>query len=273
MTDIFSIPFMQQALLVSTILGMLCASLGVYIVLRRMVFLSATLAQISTAGMSLALLFGWNPLFLGIGASMFSIAGFSLRSPLRGMPEDRLLGISYVGAFALSLLFVSKAAQGQEELQHLLQGNILTLTSNQVILVSLVCILVGIIYWTFRKTFFFVAFDPVSAHTQRIPILPWNLSIYLMMSLVISIGVQVSGVLLIFAFLVIPASSAFMISNKLRTVFLISIGMTMISTFFGLYLSFVYDLPSSPSIVALLLVFILLASTWKQVHSKGLIRS
>ncbi|MDZ7402251.1 MAG: metal ABC transporter permease [candidate division KSB1 bacterium] len=259
MVEIFGLPFMQFALIASVIIGTLCAFLGVYIVLKRMVFFSAAVAQVSTAGMALAFLLGLNPTFISLLVTMLAVLLFALRPSSEKIPPDSLLGISYVGAFALGILFIAKAAQGAEELQHLLQGNILTITSGQIYLLLVTFVIVGIIHLLFYRQFIFIAYDPAMAQTQGYHVTGWNLLLYFTLGLVISLGIKISGVLLIFSFLVMPAVTGLLVARKMRHIFLVAILSSLMSVVSGLYFSFQLDLPSGPTIVAVMLGLLLVA--------------
>ncbi|MDZ7359078.1 MAG: metal ABC transporter permease [candidate division KSB1 bacterium] len=259
MVEIFGLPFMQFALIASVIIGTLCAFLGVYIVLKRMVFFSAAVAQVSTAGMALAFLLGLNPTFISLLVTMLAVLLFALRPSSEKIPPDSLLGISYVGAFALGILFIAKAAQGAEELQHLLQGNILTITPGQIYLLLVTFVIVGIIHLLFYRQFIFIAYDPAMAQTQGYHVTGWNLLLYFTLGLVISLGIKISGVLLIFSFLVMPAVTGLLVARKMRHIFLVAILSSLMSVVSGLYFSFQLDLPSGPTIVAVMLGLLLVA--------------
>lgn len=265
MVEIFQLPFMQNALIASTLIGMVCAFLGVYIVLKRMVFFSAAVAQISTAGMALAFLLGLNPTLTGLAITMLAVVFFALRPTGEKIPPDSLLGISYVGAFALGILFIAKAAQGTEELQHLLQGNILTITAGQIYLLLGTFLFVGLIHLLFYKEFLFIAYDPAMAQTQGYHVTCWNLLLYFTLGLVISLAIKVSGVLLIFSFLVMPAVTGLLLARKIRHIFMVAILSSLVSVIGGLYFSFRLDLPSGPTIVAMLLLLLLITFFFRKI--------
>ncbi len=266
MIEVFSLPFMQSALIASAIIGLLCAFLGVFVVLKRMVFLSAALAQISTAGMAFAFLFALDPIWTGLVVALLASALFALATSSGRMPRDSILGISYVGAFALGILFISRAAQGTEELQHLLQGNILTITRGQMYLLLATLVIVGPIHYLFHKEFLFVSFDAETARTQGYRTTGWNLMLFLSIGAVVAIGIKISGALLIFAFLVIPAMAALLLFKKLKWIFLTAMLASLLSVLLGLYFSFHLDLPSGPSITAILLSVLLTTLTIKFLH-------
>lgn len=259
MAEIFGLSFMQHALIASALIGTACAFLGVYIVLKRIVFFSAAVAQISTAGMALAFLLGLNPTFVSLLVTLLAVVLFALKPSNDRIPPDSLLGISYIGAFALGILFIAKAAQGSEELQHLLQGNILTITAGQIYLLLGTFLFVGIIHLLFYRQFIFIAYDPAMAQTQGYHVTVWNLLLYFTLGLMISLGIKVSGVLLIFSFLVMPAVTGLLLARRMQHIFIIAILSSLTSVVSGLYFSFRLDLPSGPTIVAVLLILLVLS--------------
>ena len=259
MLEVFRLPFMQYALIATSFIAALCAFLGVYVVLKRIVFVTAALAQISTAGVAVAFLFGLNPTITSLAITACAVALLAFASFGEKIPQDSILGISYVSAFALGVLFISKSAQGLEELQHLLQGNILTITAGQITWLAITFSVIALIHLLYYKEFMFVSFDAEMAQTQGYRVRFWNLLLYLTIGVVISLGIKVSGVLLIFGFLVIPAAIALMLVRNMKLIFAIAIVLSLVSVVCGLYFSFELDLPSGPTIVAVLFALLLIA--------------
>jgi ABC-type Mn2+/Zn2+ transport system permease subunit len=261
--EFFTLPFLRNALFATLFIGVLCSILGIYIVLKRMVFFSAALAQIATAGLALAFLLGLNPTISSFGLTIIAILIFS-RNPSWGkIPLDSILGIGYIGAFALSILFMAKSAVGLEELHHLLEGNILTVNINQVYISLVLLLSIGLIHLIFKKEFLFISYDPEMARTQGYQVQWWNFFLYFTMGMVISYGIRISGVLLIFAMLVMPAVLALQISKKIKWTFIISIVVNIISIVSGLFISFYFDLPSGPAIITVLLGVLLGGSLFR----------
>jgi manganese/iron transport system permease protein len=254
MLEPFRLPFMQMALLASGLVAILCAVLGVHVVLKRVVFASAAITQIATAGMALGLLLAWQPVFMGFIATLFALLFFAWRTHRQGLATDSMLGTAYVGAFGLSILFVAKSSQGYEELQHLLQGDLLTVSGNQIYQILFVFALVLLLFVLYHKELLFVSFDPVMARTLGYNVVGWNLLFYLLIGSVISVGIQTVGVLMIFAFLVMPALVGLSLAQRLGVIYVISIltGVTAVAG--GLFFSFNLDLPASPTIVVILLI-------------------
>lgn len=264
MYEIISLPFMQNALLASAMIGVLCAILGVYIVLRRIVFFSAVISQVSSMGIALAFVIGINPHLTAFVLTLLAITLFAIKRQGSVIPQDGFLGVTYTGAFALSILFIARLASGDEVLHYLLQGNILTVTTEQLYILLVTFIVVGAIHIAFYKEFIFVSFDEVTAQTLGHRVTRWNLLLYITMGMVISFGLRISGVLLIFAFLVIPVVTALLVAKRMRSVFAIAILTNLIAVVTGIYLSFHWDLPSGPTIVAVLLVPLLAALLFRR---------
>jgi ABC-type Mn2+/Zn2+ transport system permease subunit len=258
--SVFRDSFMQTALLASLIVGAVCAYLGVYVVLRRIVFVGAALAQVSSAGVGLALLTGQNPSILSILLTLGGVAAFSAKSKDRRTTQESYIGIGYAVASALAVLFVAKSAQGEAHMLDVLSGNILTVTRAQVWLMAAVGAAAVALHTLFHKQFLFSAFDPETAQSSGIKSGWWDLFFFLLLGVTISLGIKLAGTLLVFAFLVLPAVTALLLSQRLGRIQTIAIGTASIATLGGLYASVRLDLPSGPTIVAF--SFALLAVAW-----------
>jgi ABC-type Mn2+/Zn2+ transport system permease subunit len=254
MIEVFALPFMQAALYAGVLLALLCSILGIHVVLQRRVFLSAAVSQVATLGMALGFYFSWHPTLsalLTILLVLFLLARF-MHS--RYALTDTLLGVLYVGAFAVSILLMSKSAQGYEELQHLLQGNLLTLSTSHLLLLTALFVSTLVLFISFHKELLFTSFDPYMAQTLGYRVRFWNLLFYFLVGTVISAGVQTVGSLLIFGLLVIPPFLALSLARKFRTMYILAGVTGSLAVLIGLWLSFLFDLPSSPTIIFLLLL-------------------
>lgn len=254
MFSAFQIPFMQKALVVSLITGGFLSFLGVYIVLRRIVFVGIALSQITACGFALGFLSGINPLLSSIIFTLIGVILFSVQPTGKKVPQESIIGLAYALAASLGILFVAKSAQAETNILNLLSGNILTVTNSQVYTALTVFCLVAVFHFLFYKQFIFVSFDPETAATSGLNAKLWNFIFYLIVGIVISTSIRTSGVILTFGYMVIPAVSALMVVRNLKKAFLLSVILGLIATFSGLYLSFVLDLPSGPTIVTVLCI-------------------
>lgn len=260
MLSVFRAPFMQTALIGGLIVGAVCAYLGVQVVLRRIVFVGAALAQVSSAGVGLALYMGWNPSLISLLLTVGGVAAFSIKTKDRSTTQESLIGVGYAVASALAVLFVAKSAQGESHLLDVLSGNILTITPAQVWFMAgagAACIATMTL---FGKQFLFAMFDPETAQAAGIRVALWDLAFFLMLGVVISLAIRLAGTLLVFAFLVVPAVTGLLLSKKLERIRAIAMASACVATAAGLYASVKMDLPSGPAIVAC--SFALLAIAW-----------
>jgi ABC-type Mn2+/Zn2+ transport system permease subunit len=251
MFEIFQLPFMQAALASSTIIGLMCSFLGVYVVLRRIIFVGIALAQVSALGVATAVYFEQD---LALFAFIFTVAGVLLFSPEFGgkkLPQEAIIGISFVTAWAGSILILSKAAHGEASMLNLVQGNILGTTGQDIHHLLWVFVPVTLIHILFYRQFLFTSFDPVMASTLSVSSKIWNFIFYLTLGLVVAVSIKVAGVLLAFSFLVIPAITALTIVNKMRANFIVAGISAVLASFVGLVLSFYLDLPTGPAIVGI----------------------
>src|SRR5687767_230387 len=249
----------KDALFGALIMALACSVLGVYVVLRRIVFVGAALAQLSSAGIALGLfLYG-----LGIGgelthhpvamALIVTIAGamfFGFGSTGRaGVPPDATIGVAYAVAAAAGILLIAKAKTGEAH-DIFLQGNILGITRLDTVILSAVAVPVLLVHALFYKEFLFVSFDRETARTLGYNVRFWNLLLYFTLGVVIAYAMQFAGVMLVFNFLVLPAVTGLLLARSMGGIFAIAIGSALLAALIGFALSVPFDLPSGPTIIA-----------------------
>jgi len=251
MMNMLTLPFMQTALAASLLIGLICSFIGVYIVLKRIVFVGAAIANISTAGIAFAILMGFNPelfslLFAVAGVLLFSI---SVRKGQKKIPAESIIGIAYGVSSALGILLVAKSASGESHVLSLIFGNILAVEVNQLLVITIVFPVILLIHYLFYKEFLFTSFDAEMARTLGVKTTLWEIIFYLTLGVTISLSIHVAGALLAFTYLVIPATTALIVTGKIKFVFIFSVIFGLISSFSGMYFSYIIDLPSGPTIV------------------------
>ncbi len=260
MFSVFHDPFMQTALLGSLVVGIVCAYLGVSVVLRRVVFVGAALAQVSSAGVGLAMLLGWNPSALSLLLTMGGVAAFSVKPKDKRITQESFIGIGYALASALAVLFVAKSAQGEGHMLDVLSGDVLTVTMQQVLQMTGIAIIAIALHSLLIKQFLFSAYDPETARASGIKSGVWDMVFFVILGVVISLSIRLAGTLLVFAFLVMPAVTALLLSQKMKHIYVIAIGSACAATVIGLSLSVTKDVPSGPAIAAV--SFVMCAIAW-----------
>jgi len=264
---IFHYSFMFPALAVCLILAGIHTYFGYHIVERGVIFVDLSLSQIAALGASVAILMGWgeNAPFLNFCVSLaFTMGGAVLFAFLRKSqnkaPMEALIGITYAGAIAISLLVLEKSATGTEHIKEMLVGTILTVSWHDVLQLGAIVLAVGIIHWLARKKFFMISENPETASRQRVRLWLWDIVFYATFGIVVTSSVKVAGVLLIFSLLIIPAVTAMLsISGTMkRVVFGWVFG--LIGCVLGLEASLRGDFAAGPSIIATLLALLLLCA-------------
>ena len=263
MLEMLSIPFMQQAIFASSILAVMLAYLGIHVVKRRIVFVDLAIAQLSAVGVVVAMLLDSNPLlfsliFTLVGASLLSLPDYEGR-----IPQEAIMGIIYAVASAGAVLLIAKIPHGEADILNLFFGNILGVTSKQIIILLVVFGFVTLTHILLSKKFIQAAENSTADQTNKGHRRFWNLIFYLTLALVIAVAIRTSGVLLVFSTLVIPAVTALLFFQRFSHMVLTALGIGLLATWTGLYSSFQFDLPTGPTIVTALGGWLLFSSLVK----------
>ncbi|HEX2781346.1 MAG TPA: metal ABC transporter permease [Gemmatimonadaceae bacterium] len=250
----------KDALYGALVIGIVCAALGVYVVLRRIVFVGAAIAQLSSMGIALALFLsgmGWatgmtsHPVAFSLAFAMAGALFFGLGGGGRaGVPPDATIGVTYAVAAALGILLISKAASGEAH-DIFLQGNILGITRGDVWVLIGVSVPVLLVHLAFYKEFLFVSFDRETARTLGYNVTWWNLLLYFTVGVVIAFAMQFAGVMLVFNFLVLPAVTGLLVARSMGGIFAVAVSAAVIAAFVGFSISVPFDLPSGPAIIGI----------------------
>jgi zinc transport system permease protein len=247
----------RDALYGALVIALACSVLGVYVVLRRIVFVGAALAQLSSAGIALALFMSGlgvtaglvtHPIVLSLIVTMAGVVFFSGGGRGQVAP-DATIGVTYAVAAAAGILLVAKAATGEAH-DIFLQGNILGITRGDTLVLLGVSVPVLVIHYVFFKEFLFISFDRETARTLGYRVRFWNLLLYVTLGLVIAFAMQFAGVMLVFNFLVLPAVTGLLLSRSMAGTFAWSIGAALVAALVGFTLSVPFDLPTGPAISA-----------------------
>jgi len=265
MIEMLQYDFIRTALLGTTAIGIVCAYLGVYVVLRRIVFVGATLAQISSAGIALGILTGWSPNAWSLALSFLAVLFFSHPSFGKRWPQDATLGVLFTVTGAAAVLLVAHTARGNEEVVHLVQGNLLAMTASEARWLSATFAGILAVHVALFKEFLYLSFDPVMAATQGYRAGRWDLAFYLLLGVGIALAIKAIGILLMFAFLVIPASLGLVLTRRLGGVIAAAMVSAALAVFLGIWLSYRYDFPSAPMIIAVMGGLLAVAAVWRRL--------
>lgn len=249
--------------------------LGVHVIARKVIFVDLALAQIAALGTVTGILMGYEvghdptPLYLYsltftiFGAFIFSIT----RMKGERVPHEAIIGIVYAVTFALTILVLARSPLGPQELDHIIKGELLWVQAPTVLKTAAIYLLVGAFHFVFRKRFMAISHDPIAAEESGVNVRLWDFLFYMSFGFVITSSVAIAGVFLVFSYLVIPSVGGMFLSEKLSHRLIIGwIGGAIIS-FIGVKLSWTTGLPTSPLIVCLFAVALILAGIYRYIST------
>jgi len=249
--EMLGLPFVRMALAAGLLVGTMCAYLGVWVVLRRVVFVGIALAQVAALGVAIGFYLPLPPMVLALVATLAAAWVLSDSGERSRLPRDAGIGAVYVASAATSILLVAKSAQGEAHVLGLLFGNILTITAGDLIGLAIVALAVLTLHLLFAKEILFASFDPESARASGLRVRAWNLLFDVTLALAIAMSIRAAGALLVFSFLLQPAMVGLRLAHGMRGVMVWSLASAGLATVVGLAISLSFDLPTGPAIIAI----------------------
>ena len=248
-----SYPFMVRGMAAAVIVGIVCALVGSYVILRGMAFFGDALAHAILPGVAIgylisgaasASLFWW-----GLVTAILTAVGIGAISKGAQLKEDTAIGIVFAGMFALGIALISTMRSYTVDLVHLLFGNVLGVTTASLLLTAVFGGLVVLIIIAFYKEFLVISFDPVLAETLRLPTEALRYLLLMLIAVTIVVSLQTVGVALMLAMLVTPAATAYLLTRRLPTMMAVAALIGALSGVVGLYLSYYISIASGAAIV------------------------
>lgn len=247
--------FMVRALLASLMVGMICSTLGVYVILQGMAFFGDALSHAILPGIVLAYLLGWP---LAIGALIFgiltaiAIGALSHHGEVR---EDTAIGIIFAGSFALGVAMLSRVGGYAVDLAHILFGDVLAVSTQDLWIMAGLSVAILAIVVLFYKELLVLAFDPIQAQVLRLPTTFLRYLLLILIALTIVIALQTVGIALVLAMLVTPAATAQRLTRRMRPMMVVAAIIGMSANLIGLYLSYYVNIASGPAMVLVATLF------------------
>jgi len=253
--------------------GML-SYLGLHVVERGVIFVDLSLAQIAALGATVAALFHHDihsraAYFYSLGFTFLGAAIFAFSRVHRKtrIPQEAIIGIAYAVAAAAAILAMSKVSGETEHLKEMLVGNILSVSWSEIAKTAALYAAIGALHWFLRKKFLLISLDEAAAERQGISIRFWDFLFYVTFGFVVTSSVPIAGVLLVFSYLIVPAVSAMLFTNRIGPRLAIGWSMGAIVTALAVYLSYAFDLPTGATIVTTLgAALVLLAGVRGLMH-------
>jgi zinc/manganese transport system permease protein len=262
----------------AVLLPWLLVYLGLHVVQRGIIFVDIAMAQMASLGICLAVLLQFEPESFAasaialavtlLGAAIFALTG----KRAKNVPQEAIIGISYVIAAAAAVLLLSRSAHGNEEIRNMLVGDITVVGKSEVWKCFGVFVVVGAFHFALRKNFLLVSFRRDEAVERGLKVAWWDFLFYASFGLVVTVFVRIAGVLLVFSYLIAPAVCAVSIARSISMRLLVGWGVSLVGSLAGLYLSYRWDLPSGAAIVctlgAMLVLIAVRSFTTRRVHPR-----
>jgi zinc transport system permease protein len=257
--DIFQFPFMQRALAAGILTGLMGGLLGSFTILRQLSFFSDALGHSALLGISLGLLFGLDPSLLLLPFAALFALGVNLLLQQSKLWTDALLNIIYSSSLALAVIVLSFIGQYKGGLNNLLFGDILAVRPNDLLMGIGLLILCALYIGLTLRSQMLISLNEQLAIARGVAVDRHRQIFTILLALVVGVSIKAIGVLLVSAFIVIPACTARLCSRQFTVYILLSAAIGAISAIGGMVLSAGFNLPSGPSIVVTQLGLFLVA--------------
>lgn len=265
----------RDPVIVGASAGAVCGFLGVYVVLRRIVFVSAALTQISSFGVGLAfylqalglgvLAYILDPFVLSIFLTCLAALFFALKRDYSRVSTEGVIAFGYLLASGAVLIIGDRIAKGAHDIANILFGSAVVVAPADVLIIPLVALAVFVIHTLLYKDFIFVSFDSETARLFKYPVRLLNTALLISIAVIVALTTRALGALPVFALLALPALSALYITENLKLVFLFSILFGIISSVLGYFFSFIFSLPTGASITVCAAGFFIISLIWRKI--------
>lgn len=247
--EILTYNFFQNAIIIGMLASVACGIIGSFVVVKKISFISGSIAHSSFGGIGLAYFLGFNPIIGAIVFSLLSALGIGVVSEKFKAREDSMIGAMWSLGMAIGLAFIYLTPGYSADLFSYLFGNILMTTSIDLILVIILDIFIIISVIAFYRWFIAIIFDKEFAVVTNIAVFPIYLFLLCLIALSVVILIRIVGVILVIALLVLPAATAQIFNKNFKKIILWSILFGNLFTISGIFLSYFLNMPSGPAIV------------------------
>jgi len=265
--DIFQLAFLQRALIAGLLVGYLGSFYGTFVVQRKMSFMGDGLAHAAFGGVALGLLLQTEPLWIAIPVTVLVAIGITYLKDKTELEMDTSIGIFFAVSMALGIIFISLKKDYSVDAFTYLFGSILSVQTNDLIIAGIFSVITFILSFKMWKRWAYATFDSELARTDQLPVKFDDYLLSVFISLTVVLSIKLVGIVLIAAYLVIPAATSRLISKTFFSMTVTAIFIGSISAIIGLILSLILDLPSGAVIIltqASLFIIALLISKLKK---------
>ncbi len=256
--------FFVRALVASALVGVACAVIGSFVVLKGMSFIGDAVSHAAFPGIVIAYMLGLPIILGGAVASIVTALGIGALTRRSGLRSDSIIGVLFAGMFALGVALFSSIPNYVGDLFHFLFGDVLGISVADLLALSLLVLILLIVVRILWKELLFATFDPLGAGAAGLPVRRLDDLLLILIAVTIVISLQAVGIVLVVAMITTPAATAQMLVQRFGKMISTAALIGVVSAVAGLYLSYAFDLASGAAIVlvetALFLMVLLLTS-------------
>lgn len=257
-------PFFQRALLAGVIVGALSALLGIFVVSRKMSFFSDAIAHFAFTGIALGFLLGIDPILAAVALAIVLALGIGWLERRSALSMDATIGIVFSGAAAFGIFIIGLLRGYRADLFAYLFGDILAVSSRDVIVAMSLAVVVGIVLVIFWKPWLQITVHRELADVWGLPVGRLDVVFLVVLAVAATMSIKIVGILLMMALLVIPPSAAKLVSTTFQQMVAFSVVFGVASVVIGLFLSYVLNTASGPTIVLVAVSFFLTALLFRR---------
>ena len=247
--EILSYTFFQRALIGGTLLCIVFSLFSFFVVVRKLSFAGVGISHTAFGGIAIGILLGIDPSFSALIFAILIAIFIAYTSQKRKLHEDAAIGIFFSFSMALGIAIISRFHRTNVDIWSFLFGNITTITKGDLIFFAVATAIVLIYFIFFFGDLVLIGFDPEVAQSYGVNVQLHNYVFMTLLAMVIIMGIKMVGVILISAFLVLPATIASAFSKSFIKIIGLSILVSLVFTVAGLFLSYFLDMPSGATIV------------------------
>ncbi len=252
--EILSYSFFQNALLGVLFVSIAAGIIGTYVVSRRMVFITGGITHACFGGLGLGFFLGINPIAMAAVFAIAAATGVEWMATRQNVRQDSAIGVIWALGMALGTLFIFLSPGYVPELTSFLFGNVLTITSTDIILFAAYLVVLLAFFAVFYPQILLCAFDPDFAATRRLRVSAINLAMTIMIAICIVLTIRLIGIMLLMSLLTMPQMIAEMFTNRFHHMMIISSLVSIACSVLGIFCSYWIAVPASATIVLTLVV-------------------
>jgi len=250
--------FLQKALLTSVMVGIICGVIGCFIILRGMALMGDAISHAVLPGVAISYMLGINFFIGAVVTGVLTAVGIGFISQNSRVKNDSSIGIVFTAAFALGIILITQL-KSSSDLYHILFGNVLAVRPSDMWITLIIGVIVMGSVYLFYKELLVSSFDPIMAQAYGLPTKMIHYFLMTLLTLVTVASLQTVGIILVVAMLITPASTAYLLTDRLSFMIGLSALFGAVSAVGGLYLSFTYNLASGATIVLVATLFFILS--------------